>query len=279
MNLRQRRLLVVPPDSRQVRTLRIRSWHIVSMCAIVGVGLSSFFFSFSSFFTISETEKNQRHNLGAQNSALSLRVSKSLKPAAVKPPAQSLPQRHSSIALPLLIASADSMVQLFSKLTRLTKTSQPVFDQVPVIVPVDYEPVVANMFGKQHDPFTGELRWHYGVDLIAAPETAVFSAAQGRVSLVQNDRNWGRKIVITHECGYSTVYAHLGSIRATTGQNVRKGEWIASVGLSGNTSGPHLHYEIWRNGRPVDPLTLFFPNVDSLLYAGVIKPTAGAMPE
>lgn len=84
-------------------------------------------------------------------------------------------------------------------------------------------------------------------------------AACGWVSLCENDPAWGRRLVIDHAGSISTVYAHLGSVKTATGRNVRKGEVVGFIGLSGQTTGPHLHYEIRRNGVPADPGPFFFP--------------------
>ena len=80
---------------------------------------------------------------------------------------------------------------------------------------------------------------------------------------------WGKRIVIDHIAGFSTVYAHLGSIMVTAHKQVKRGEQIGTIGVSGMTTEPHVHYEVWRNGEVVDPGELFFPSIDSIISPAV----------
>jgi len=97
---------------------------------------------------------------------------------------------------------------------------------------------------------------HQGVD-IAAPEGSPVRAAQdGRVIFAGQRRAYGRLVVLEHSGGFSSWYAHNRTLRVRTGQWVRRGEVIARSGHSGNATGPHLHFEIRREGKPLDPLLL-----------------------
>ncbi len=94
---------------------------------------------------------------------------------------------------------------------------------------------------------------HEGIDLAAPAGTPVRSTADGRVIVAEKDGRYGRTVVIDHGDGYRTRYAHLKKIETSEGRRVERGELIGRVGKSGNASGTHLHYEVLRNGVPVDP--------------------------
>jgi murein DD-endopeptidase MepM/ murein hydrolase activator NlpD len=119
-------------------------------------------------------------------------------------------------------------------------------------------------FGTRIDPFTGIKQPHLGVDLAADVGTPVYATADGVVSSVERDRGLGRVVKINHLYGYLTVYGHLSQIKAKNGQYVKRGEMIGTVGNTGLTTGPHLHYEVHYQGQPQNPLR-YFLNSDYLV--------------
>jgi murein DD-endopeptidase MepM/ murein hydrolase activator NlpD len=143
------------------------------------------------------------------------------------------------------------------------------FDSIPLIKPVSNKPIISARFDREKDPFTLAMKNHFGVDFVAPRGTPVISSASGMVTRVEDDRIWGKRITVSHAFGFSTVYAHLGTVDVSFGKKVRKGDCIATMGLSGMTSGPHLHYEIWYRGNPVNPEDLFFPVFDSLIITAL----------
>jgi murein DD-endopeptidase MepM/ murein hydrolase activator NlpD len=110
----------------------------------------------------------------------------------------------------------------------------------------------SSAYGYRRDPFTESLQFHRGVDIAAAPGTPVRSALDGKVTVVGLDPVLGRYIVIRHQIGYSTVYGHLVQSFVQPGETVARGQRIGLVGSSGKSTGPHLHFEVRRNGRPVN---------------------------
>jgi murein DD-endopeptidase MepM/ murein hydrolase activator NlpD len=95
--------------------------------------------------------------------------------------------------------------------------------------------------------------WHQGIDLSAPKGTPVWATADGTVVAAERDGSYGRMVVIDHGNGFSTRYAHLKRIKAARGERVRRGDTLGTVGASGRASGSHLHYEVLRDGVPVDP--------------------------
>lgn len=97
---------------------------------------------------------------------------------------------------------------------------------------------------------------HRGVDISVPDGTEIGAMSRGRVRFAGTMRGFGRVVWLDHPGGVITVYAHLSAILVEQGQQVRGGQAIALSGRSGNAAGPHLHFEIWRHGREVDPVPL-----------------------
>lgn len=98
--------------------------------------------------------------------------------------------------------------------------------------------------------------WHNGLDISAREGTAVLAALEGEVSFAGTQGNFGRLVVLDHGHGLTTWYAHLKSFDVRRGQKVRQGEQVAESGSSGNARGPHLHFEVRRDGKPLDPMVV-----------------------
>lgn len=112
-------------------------------------------------------------------------------------------------------------------------------------------------FGMREHPMYGSQRFHSGVDLSAQRGTPVKATADGIVSVSGYGAGNGNVVVIEHGHGFSTVYAHNDTNLARVGQTVKRGEVVAQAGATGTATGVHVHYEVWRNGRPVNPAENF----------------------
>ena len=112
-------------------------------------------------------------------------------------------------------------------------------------------------------PVTGQIRPHKGVDFKASIGTPVYAPADGNVYFSGYQRAAGNYIIIEHANGYKTVYMHLSKRFVQQGQKVKIGQVIAQSGNTGRTSGPHLHYEVHVNNKPVDPLKINLPSIPS----------------
>ena len=109
-------------------------------------------------------------------------------------------------------------------------------------------------FGGRSDPVTGRHAMHEGLDIAARRGSPVIAPADGVVVFTGVSGGLGRTIRIAHGLGYTTVYGHLDRIEVDPGDEVRRGERIGALGNSGRSTGPHLHYEVHVDGRPVNPL-------------------------
>lgn len=121
----------------------------------------------------------------------------------------------------------------------------------PNIWPV--EGTVTGSFGERIDPFNGEGAFHNGVDISSGYGQAVMAPADGVVEFADFFGGYGRALILNHGRGVSTRYGHLSGFAVTVGQQVHRGDIIGYIGLSGRSTGPHLHYEVRINDIPVNP--------------------------
>jgi murein DD-endopeptidase MepM/ murein hydrolase activator NlpD len=279
-------ILIVPPSGSGIRNIGVPTWVFIVLSILIALGFAGYFIPFNNF-TLDVVEKNQKRNLDDQNNRLlsyvrpmrkffdnlgdkveglerkKLKISSMLgigggenkhvkKSKALKPALLSLDE---------LTGIVVSNYALFSGVAQANKEhgEKAYFDEVPIIKPVLDSALIAARFGKEKDPFTESTKMHYGIDFIASRGAPVVATASGVVSRVEDGRVWGHRIFVTHAHGFETVYAHLGSVETFVGKKVKKGDQIGAAGLSGLTTGVHIHYEIWHNGRPENPEDYFFP--------------------
>ncbi len=126
-------------------------------------------------------------------------------------------------------------------------------NNIHFICPVDSGKIVS-AFGKIMHPILKTVKRHNGIDIKANPGANVYSTAQGKVIFSGNRKGYGESVCIKHSGSYSTFYAHLQKLFLKKGQVVRSGEIIGSVGNTGLSSAPHLHYEIRKNDIAVNPM-------------------------
>lgn len=143
----------------------------------------------------------------------------------------------------------------------------------PLSLPIDgltYAQVGASL-GEKINPFYKVPVTHNGVDLIAQQGTPVRAVADGVVTdVIHSRKGLGNVVEITHSGGYVTRYAHLADITVSKGQTVKRSRSIAVVGISGNSFAPHLHFEVVKDGKPLDPVNFFFASVSPDEYANML---------
>ncbi|MCL4811002.1 MAG: M23 family metallopeptidase [Vicinamibacteraceae bacterium] len=111
-------------------------------------------------------------------------------------------------------------------------------------------------FGSRSDPFTREADYHTGLDISGNKGEKVVVTANGTVRSAGWAGDYGNMVVVDHEFGLVTRYAHLSKVLVKQGAAVRRGDVLGEVGSTGRATGPHLHYEVWAHGRPLNPLSL-----------------------
>ena len=114
--------------------------------------------------------------------------------------------------------------------------------------------VLSSAFGYREHPVEGEERFHYGVDLAADEGMEVNCFADGTVTAVGESSSYGRYCIVAHEGGYSTLYAHCSRVVVSSGAQVARSQKIAEVGSTGMATGPHLHFELQKDGIYLNPI-------------------------
>ena len=145
---------------------------------------------------------------------------------------------------------------------------------IPAIQPVRNENLkqMASGFGYRTDPFTKARKMHEGMDFTAKTGTPIYATGDGVVARADNTASgYGNHIVIRHGFGYETLYAHLSKYKARAGQRVKRGDVIGYVGSTGRSEGPHLHYEVHKDGKVVNPLNFYYGNISAVEYVVIAK--------
>ena len=112
---------------------------------------------------------------------------------------------------------------------------------------------LSSRFGKRIDPFTGKAAWHEGIDFAGKDGSDVIAVAAGVVTWSAERYGYGKLVEINHGGAYSTRYAHAKELLVQLGDVVEKGQVVAKMGSSGRSTGPHVHFELLKNGNPIDP--------------------------
>lgn len=165
------------------------------------------------------------------------------------------------------------------QLTVLAKRKEAMMQCLPAIQPVRNTDLrrVASPFGMRIHPFYKVLKMHTGMDFTAATGTDVFATGDGTVIRVeQSQRGFGNVVEIDHGFGFKTLYAHLSAFNVRQGQHVKRGEVIGKVGNSGMSMAPHLHYEVWKNNSPINPINFYFNDLTPAEYDRLIELAANS---
>ncbi len=157
------------------------------------------------------------------------------------------------IELKILLAErlADAEMQAYDSLASHFLEVSERLAHTPSIWPV--HGIFISDFGPRVDPFTGAVRYHKGVDIANNTGTPIYAPADGTVIFCGWTGGWGLNVVVRHNQDLSTRYAHCSAVEVAVGQKVQRGDLIARVGSTGRSVGPHLHYEVLRNGVQIDP--------------------------
>jgi len=115
---------------------------------------------------------------------------------------------------------------------------------------------VSSLYGYRMAPFAGTRMFHTGIDIAAPMGSPIRAAMAGRITQIGNDESWGNFVVVSHHSGYRTFYAHMSVVRVKAGAYVETGERIGDVGSTGLSTGPHVHFTVYKNGVTVNPLSL-----------------------
>lgn len=152
------------------------------------------------------------------------------------------------------------------EIINLAKDKENFLAKIPAIQPINNEDLtrMASGYGFRTDPFTKIRKFHYGMDFTAPRGTPIYASGDGVVKRADSrSSGYGRHIRIDHGYGYVSLYAHLYKYNVRRNQKVKRGDIIGFVGSSGRSQAPHLHYEIFKDGRRINPLNFYYGNLTS----------------
>ena len=150
------------------------------------------------------------------------------------------------------------------EIERLAKNKAALIEAIPTIQPVKNKDLtrLASGFGYRIDPFTKVRKKHYGMDFTAKRGTPIYATGNGVIKRADNrSSGYGKHIRIDHGFGYVSLYAHLSKYNVRRGQKVKRGDVIGYVGSTGRSVGPHLHYEIIKDNKKINPLNFYYGNL------------------
>jgi murein DD-endopeptidase MepM/ murein hydrolase activator NlpD len=162
----------------------------------------------------------------------------------------------------------------FNDIEGMVKNKEKLLAAIPAIQPVSDKDLtrIASGFGTRIDPVYKVPKFHAGLDFAAPIGTPIYATADGVVTDAgYNAGGYGNRVIIDDGYGYETLYGHMHKIKARVGQKVKRGEVIGYVGSSGKSTGPHCHYEVHRNGTPVDPVYYFYNDLTPEQYDRLLK--------
>jgi len=173
------------------------------------------------------------------------------------------------------ILSKQTVVQSRSldEIERLAANKAELIEAIPSIQPVKNQDVtrMASGYGYRIDPFTKNRRFHYGMDFSARKGTPIYATGNGTVKRADNrSSGFGKHIRIDHGFGYVSLYAHLSKYNVRRGQKVKRGDIIGFVGNTGRSIGPHLHYEILKDNKKINPLNFYYGNLSQKEFDAIL---------
>ena len=164
------------------------------------------------------------------------------------------------------VLSKQTVVQSRSldEIERLAENKAELIEAIPSIQPIKNQDLtrMASGYGYRTDPFTKKRRFHYGMDFSARKRTPIYATGNGIVKRADNrSSGYGKHIRIDHSFGYISLYAHLSKYNVRRGQRVKRGDIIGYIGNTGRSVGPHLHYEIFKDKKKINPLNFYYGNL------------------
>ena len=162
----------------------------------------------------------------------------------------------------------------YDEIISLANKKEDLWAAIPAIQPIHNKELkrLSSGYGMRWHPILKRKRMHYGLDYSAPRGTPVYSTGNGKVIRVKtNFGGYGKQVIIDHGFGFTTTYAHLNAFNVKKGQEVRRGECIGFVGNTGRSTAPHLHYEIKKNDKPINPIHYIFQDIKPEEYEELLK--------
>ncbi|MFP4526054.1 MAG: M23 family metallopeptidase [Bacteroidales bacterium] len=161
----------------------------------------------------------------------------------------------------------------YDEIVDLAKNKEDMLASIPAIMPISNKDLTrtASGFGWRIHPIYKIKKFHEGMDFTAPTGTEIYATGDGVVEKVKNSlRGYGKHVVVNHDFGYKTLYAHLNDFNVRRGQRVKRGDVVGYVGSTGLSTAPHLHYEVEKDGSAVNPVHYYFNDLTPEQYEKMI---------
>lgn len=165
----------------------------------------------------------------------------------------------------------------FDTVSKLAKNKEKMIAAMPAIQPISLDDFtrISDYFGYRRDPFNGTRRMHNGMDFTGPVGTDIYATGEGVVEEAgYNLYGYGNRVIINHGYGYKTIYAHLHKVKVKAGDKVKRGEVVGTLGNTGRSTGPHLHYEVRLNNNPKNPMNYYFNDITAEQYDEMVEVAA-----
>jgi murein DD-endopeptidase MepM/ murein hydrolase activator NlpD len=162
----------------------------------------------------------------------------------------------------------------YDELFEMIKSKSVMLSAIPAIQPVNNKDLkrMASGFGYRTDPIYKTTKFHAGMDFASPIGTEIYATGDGTVLRADADASgYGNHVRINHGFGYLTLYGHMSKINVRPGQRVHRGDVIGFVGNTGKSVGPHLHYEVHKNGQPINPVNFYYSDLSAEDYSRMIE--------
>ena len=178
-----------------------------------------------------------------------------------------------SLKVDLLEKEIYVQAKSYDEVAQMAKEQEIRMENIPAIQPVMNKDLkrVASGYGMRIDPVYHVRKFHQGMDFTAPTGTEVFATGNAKVEFAGWKQGYGNTVILDNGYGYNTLYAHLYKTLVRKGQKVRRSDIIALVGNTGKSTGPHLHYEVRLNDKPVDPRNYYFYDLSPEEYDQMIQ--------
>lgn len=162
----------------------------------------------------------------------------------------------------------------YDEVFKLAENKEKLLSSIPAIMPISVKDLkgTPSGFGYRTHPIYKIVKMHTGMDFNAAIGTPIYATGDGVIERADAESSgYGNHVVVNHGFGYQTLYGHMNKILVKPGQEVKRGEIIGEVGSTGTSSGPHVHYEVIRNGTKINPISYYFLDLTPLEYQNIIQ--------
>ncbi|MDI6840633.1 MAG: M23 family metallopeptidase [bacterium] len=255
------RVIIIPHNTSKIREIRINKLLIIILLLFIIISFTSKYLYQKESLNVSKLKENNDHlernlhyyereyrELDAKYTKLLVEAKKRQNTVLT----EAATERQNNCTVDELMSVLKEYNRLLENINSKLKSDASLANCIPSIIPV--KGYLIQTFGPTHDIFTGQQRFCQGIDIAAPKGTEIYAPAYGIAKFTGIKQHAGLMIVIEHGRKIETRYSHLSLIKVKKYQYVKRGDIIGLVGTTGKTIGPRLHYEVWVNGEPKDPL-------------------------